>query len=116
VTDVNGDGIAEVLMRRGGNLTYPTFWLVSPYDVDGDGIAQLPDNCPLVYNPDQLDNDGDLRGDACADDWDGDGQVDADDCAPANGSAGTPGPVEDLWVTGGAETVLEWPAAPFADR
>jgi hypothetical protein len=36
-------------------------------DADGDGICESNDNCPLVANPDQLDSDGDERGDACED-------------------------------------------------
>ncbi len=32
-----------------------------------DGIAASMDNCPEVYNPDQLDSDGDRIGDACDD-------------------------------------------------
>ncbi|KAJ0174279.1 hypothetical protein K1T71_010425 [Dendrolimus kikuchii] len=37
-------------------------------DADDDGIPNLPDNCPLIPNPDQLDRDedrNDKRGDAC---------------------------------------------------
>ncbi len=34
-------------------------------DIDGDGILNKKDNCPAVYNPDQLDTDGDGKGDAC---------------------------------------------------
>ncbi|MDP6532780.1 MAG: T9SS type A sorting domain-containing protein [Candidatus Marinimicrobia bacterium] len=34
-------------------------------DVDGDGILTANDNCPNVYNPDQLDIDNDGPGDAC---------------------------------------------------
>jgi probable HAF family extracellular repeat protein len=34
-------------------------------DFDGDGITNVPDNCPLVANPDQMDSDGDGNGDAC---------------------------------------------------
>ena len=36
-------------------------------DQDGDDIPDLIDNCPTVYNPDQVDNDFDLIGDACDD-------------------------------------------------
>jgi len=34
-------------------------------DSDGDGIPDLSDNCPSVYNPTQADADGDAVGDAC---------------------------------------------------
>ena len=34
-------------------------------DTDEDGICDLEDNCPDVYNPDQLDSDFDGLGDAC---------------------------------------------------
>ncbi|NOY88592.1 MAG: VCBS repeat-containing protein, partial [FCB group bacterium] len=34
-------------------------------DTDGDGIPDGGDNCPFVYNPDQLDSDGDGVGNVC---------------------------------------------------
>jgi glycosidase len=39
--------------------------VTQPGDVDGDGVENLVDNCPTVYNPDQADSDGDGIGDAC---------------------------------------------------
>jgi hypothetical protein len=35
-------------------------------DFDSDGFANADDNCPLVFNPDQVDGDGDGIGDACS--------------------------------------------------
>ncbi len=36
-------------------------------DTDADGVINALDNCPLISNPDQLDSDGDGKGDACED-------------------------------------------------
>ena len=114
--DLNGDGLREVVLSsRLGGSQLAAIWIVSPFDADGDGVTQLPDNCPLVANPDQADSDGDLVGDACQGDYDGDGQSDAQDCAPGNAAAGTPGQVVGLMLTGGAVTTLNWQATVFAD-
>ncbi len=61
-------------------------------DDDGDGIPDSIDNCPDVFNPDQINTDrelemrgwipsgrGDDLGDACDPDMDGDGVIDAFD-------------------------------------
>jgi len=34
-------------------------------DMDADGVPDMADNCPEVYNPDQADFDGDCVGDVC---------------------------------------------------
>ncbi|WP_147443426.1 DUF11 domain-containing protein [Corallococcus sp. AB011P] len=38
---------------------------VPDVDHDGDGLGVREDNCPLVFNPEQQDRDGDDIGDAC---------------------------------------------------
>ena len=55
-------------------------------DADGDGIADVRDNCVSVKNPDQKDVDGNLRGDAC-DDWDRDSVINSQDNCPSDPNA-----------------------------
>jgi len=63
----------------------PDFCDVCPMDpendADGDGLCESDDNCPVVANPDQSDLDGDLTGDACDPDTDGDGLSDVEEIA-----------------------------------
>ena len=51
-------------------------------DDDGDGAADVLDNCPLVAQTEFSDFDADGLGDACDDDGDNDGTPDAQDCGP----------------------------------
>lgn len=51
-------------------------------DVDGDGVLNDRDNCPVRRNAAQLDGDGDGYGDFCDLDPEGDGFVDALDNCP----------------------------------
>lgn len=49
-------------------------------DLDGDGL--IADNCPLIFNPSQADNDADGIGDVCDPDDDNDGTLDTSDNCP----------------------------------
>ena len=50
-----------------------------PNDFDSDGILNDDDNCVIVDNTDQADNDGDGEGDECDPDDDNDGVLDVND-------------------------------------
>ena len=76
---------------RETNLGIPIsdFPIEGGIDSDNDGVRDDLDNCPTVYNPNQLDSDNDSNGDACdncpnvsnqyQEDYDGDGIGDACD-------------------------------------
>jgi len=53
-------------------------------DTDSDTIKDNVDNCPTVANQNQLDTDGDKKGDACDTDDDNDGVLDVNDAFPLN--------------------------------
>ena len=85
--DSDGDGIsdaAEATVDADGDGLSDYIDL----DFDNDGVIDADDNCPDVPNAEQLDSDGDLKGDACdppesiCDDGlddDDDDEVDCDD-------------------------------------
>jgi len=62
-------------------------------DLDGDGYANDADNCPDVFNPDQVDSDGDGIGDAC--DFLSDFCEDAIDLCPGTVTGSTVGATTD---------------------
>lgn len=51
-------------------------------DDDNDGVLDIDDNCPLIGNANQTDNDQDGMGDVCDDDDDNDGIIDSEDNCP----------------------------------
>jgi glycosidase len=57
--DVGGPGEGEGEGEGEGPI------VARPGDVDGDGVENLLDNCPELYNPAQTDTDGDGLGDGC---------------------------------------------------
>jgi hypothetical protein len=65
MVDNDGDGPVD-FADSGCNTT----------DSDGDTIADVSDNCPMVANPGQQNFDGDALGDACDADDDDDGYSD----------------------------------------
>ncbi len=56
--------------------------LIDDDDDDDDGVPDVDDNCPLLANADQADNDLDGEGDVCDLDDDNDGIPDSEDNCP----------------------------------
>ncbi len=82
--DGDGDGIGDACDDGGGDGGYDG-GTPAPNDADGDGVPDDVDNCPNVFNPDQVDGDLDGMGDVCDEggaDTDGDGVSDDMDNCP----------------------------------
>jgi Ca2+-binding RTX toxin-like protein len=102
------------LTSAGGYDVFVSKLEAAPPDSDGDGVADVVDNCPLVANADQADLDADGVGDVCDPDVDGDGFANAIDNFPATYSQclgaqatimGTEGP--DLLIgTSGDDVIM----------
>ncbi|UCH87567.1 MAG: thrombospondin type 3 repeat-containing protein, partial [Dehalococcoidia bacterium] len=88
------------------------------FSLDGDAYPNRQDNCPLVWNDDQLDSDYDGIGDACdQDDWNDDGDID-DPGEPTGFDPDTPdGDMAEAWLEN--DIAIDGPAAcafnPVAD-
>ena len=113
---------------NGSPAAESTFTIGSDFDGDGDGVFAPEDNCPSVFNPDQMDVDLDTVGDACDNcpaginrdqaDADGDGSGDICDCAPSDPAAGRPPEIRGLFAEAMAAgaTRFGWDPEPLADR
>ena len=73
------DRRAIVLAARANTCGAPN---PQPGDNDGDGVADITDNCASDVNPSQLNSDGDSFGNACDTDKDDDTVLNADDNCP----------------------------------
>lgn len=104
----------DVRVEANGVVSAPDFadQPTGNLDLDGDGIEFRLDNCPLVFNPDQTDTNGNGLGDVCDMGYGGVSDVDMDDGEPLDpedvpGDGGVivqPGPllVEEVWFWVGA--------------
>ena len=70
------DGMGSILGSGTSGNDPPCAEAPPPSDQDGDGIADVDDNCPFIANPSQRNTDGDGLGDACDSDDDNDGLPD----------------------------------------
>ena len=82
-TDTDGDGLPDTLVAD------CTTSRTADADDDDDTILDAADNCPLVKNTDQADNETDGRGDVCDPDDDNDGTADTADAFPLDACATT---------------------------
>ena len=72
----NDEGVLEIAFIQSENNP-----IYLEADIDEDGIPDLNDNCVRTENADQVDIDGNNRGDAC-DDFDRDGLINSIDNCP----------------------------------
>lgn len=99
---VSDQPIASVRIEIAGpgidldNVLFATDLTMPVVDSDDDGIADRIDNCSATENPEQIDTDGDLYGNACDADLDGNGIVNFGDLALFKAAFGTDDADADL--------------------
>jgi hypothetical protein len=96
-TDVAGDPRVMGLVDRGAYEQ-----AAGGTDTDGDGVADIADNCKLVANPLQEDTDADGYGNICDGDFNNDGSVNFADLALFRQRFGTANADADLDSSGGS--------------
>ncbi|MCE5314224.1 MAG: right-handed parallel beta-helix repeat-containing protein [Armatimonadota bacterium] len=65
IIDIGADEFHDEDNDGGADIIDPDPLVYSEADTDGDGIADVYDNCPANSNPDQTDSNGDGVGDVC---------------------------------------------------
>ncbi|HEX6852403.1 MAG TPA: hypothetical protein VF139_13475 [Candidatus Polarisedimenticolaceae bacterium] len=98
-----GAGLNEPL-RSGGH-----YFVVA--DSDADGLPDATDRCPFAAAASQADLDGDLVGDACDSDLDGDCRANGPDCAPDD--AGSFDPPTEITGLVAADDATTWTWLPI---
>ena len=79
--DSDNDGVPDT--HKGTSFdNCPLVFNTDQLDTDNDTKGDACDNCPRNFNPSQGDVDGDGDGDACDDDIDKDGHINAEDNCP----------------------------------
>lgn len=105
-------GVAATRWLHGKSRVAPEFF----GDADGDGIAAPVDDCPLTFDPAQVDTDGDGVGDPCDDECTAAGPIVLAEVVPATSIPGSwvevralgVGPSTSVWLGGvRMESVLQ---------